>query len=538
MSEQDSNDAQIAEIASPNMRSSLASLLGDLNHAVFWPPFLLLLAAVAVNLIDPQNFLSYAEGARDCLVINFGWLFSLCAFASVLLCGWICCSDFGRIRIGGRNAKPLMSRWNWFSITICTTIAVGIMFWATAEPIFHYHQPPAGRGIEPQSPAAATFALSTMYLHWTFTPYAIYCVGSLMFAFAFYNMKQEFSISSMLAPLIGTPHRFLANAVDAICLYCLVAGMAAALGAGILSISGGLENLGFTAALGLERGKFLWALIALAIVTTFVISSTTGLMHGIRILSDLNTRALVVLAVFAFICGPTVFLLDFGIESFGVYLNNFFAMNLFNGTVSNDQWSHSWTVFYWAVWLAWTPITACFLGQISYGRTVREFMMINFIFPSLFSVAWMAIFSGIALHMEMNGADLFSRIKVSTESASYAVFETFPLAGIIIVFYLASTFICFVTSADSNTTAMTNISSSGISPENPEGNPWLKIIWGVSVGTISWVMISYADVEGIRILSSLGGFPAAILISFVVASLVKVVIDPQRYNLVDRSDTI
>ncbi len=506
------------------------SLFGSLNHLVFWPPFLLLLLAVILNFVDAQRFKQITEGANNWVLGNFGWLFSFCATLAVSLCIFICFSKFSKVRIGGSDAKPLMSMWNWFSITICTTVAVGILFWATAEPILHLTQPPWDLNVEPGSSGAASFAMSTMYVHWTFTPYAIYCVASLMFAFAYYNMKKPFSLGATVTPLfgnwiLGKP----GNVLDAICLYSLVAGMAASLGTGILTISGGLNYLW-----DVPRVSWVWALIALVIVGTFIVSSATGLMKGIRILSDLNAKALVGLAILTFFLGPTLFIISFGGLGIWNYLWCFIPMNVSPASVAGAAWSQSWTVFYWAVWMAWAPITACFLGRISYGRTVREFMLVNFIFPALFSMAWMAIFSGTAIHLQQTGAvDLAGAIKNrGNEFASYAVFETFPLAIVIIVFYVSSAFICFVTSADSNTTAMAAISSTGISPENPEGNLWIKVLWGVSVGTVAWVMISFADIEGIKMISNLGGFPAALLMLLIIASLMRVVLNHEKLTRV------
>ncbi len=351
------------------------SIFGTLNHPVFWPPFFPLLVAVVLNFVDAASFKQAAERANNLILGNFGWMFCTCASLAVALCIFICFSKFSRVRIGDDDAKPLMSMWNWFSITICTTIAVGILFWATAEPIIHLTQPPAKLGVDAGSQQAADFAISTMYVHWTFTPYAIYSVASLMFAFAYYNMKKPFSLGATVTPLfgnwiLGRP----GNVIDAVCLYSLVAGMAASLGTGILTISGGLNYL-----LGVPRSSGVWALIALVIVTTFVISSATGLMKGIRILSDINTKALVVLAILTLILGPTLFIFSFGGMGVWNYLLSFIPMNIAPWTVAGSTWTQSWTVFYWAVWMAWAPITACFLGRISYGRTVREFMLVNFI---------------------------------------------------------------------------------------------------------------------------------------------------------------
>lgn len=522
----------------------VSTLFADLNHLVFWPPFLLLLAAVVLNFTNLDKFTEVTNGANEWILTNFGWFFSVCAFACVVLCAFVFFSDFAKVRIGGPNAKPLLSVWNWFSITICTTVATGILFWATAEPISHFHGPPTAKGIEPASAQAVTFAMSTMYLHWTITPYAIYAVVSLTFAFAYYNMRLPFSLGSTVAPLLGKfATGTVGKVVDAICLYALVAGMAASLGGGIMAIAGGLDYL-----FEIPSNKWSWAAIAASIVAMFIVSSITGLMNGIRILSDLNVKALMVLAVIAFFAGPTLFILNAGLESFGIYLSSFFEMNLFNGILGEQTavesardagehaayWSQSWTTFYWAVWIAWAPISACFLGRISYGRTVRETLLVNLVFPALFGMAWMAIFSGTALHMELNGADLLGVINDKenggTEWVTYKVFQTYPWSVGVVGFYVISLIISFVTSADSNTTAMAAISSSGITPENPEGNMVIKIVWGLTVGTVAWVMISFADVDGIKIISTLGGFPAAVLLMFVLGSLVKILMSYEELD--------
>ena len=509
-----------------------------LNHLVFWPPFLLLLVAVALNFLSPDTtdengnkvsgaFSTAIDTANTWVLDHFSWLFSLCAFLALVLCIWICFSRFAKVRIGGSKAEPLMSMWNWFSITICTTIAIGILFWSTAEPITHYNVLP-GEIAEPGTPAAATFALSTMYLHWSFTPYAIYCVASLMFAFAYYNMKKPFSLGSTVSPLLGSWATGKGgNIIDAVCLYALVAGMSAALGTGILMLGAGLNDIA-----GIPSNATVWALIAFSIVATFVVSSATGLMQGIRILSDINTKLLMLLAVVALLCGPTIWILSQSGTSLLDYAIHFVPRNM---QFFPEKWGKNWTVFYWAVWLAWAPITACFLGRISYGRTVREFMLVNFIFPSLFAIAWMSIFSGTALHQEINGAALYEVMEEGgTAAVSYAVFKQFPLPIAVTIFYMVSAFVCFVTSSDSNMSAMASISSTGISPENPEGNQWLKIVWGATVGTVAWVMISLTGgTDGIKILSNLGGFPAALLELMIIGSLVRVVLFHDRLSAVE-----
>ena len=199
---------------------------------------------------------------------------------------------------------------------------------------------------------------------------------------------------------------------------------------------------------------------------------------------------------------PTFFLISLGGEALWDYVTHFFYRNLAVSKTatgemrifSPDEWSQGYTVFYWAVWMAWAPITACFLGRIAYGRTVKEFMLVNFIFPSFFAIAWMTIFSGTALYYQMEGQVNLADVIATKghESVSIAVLNQFPFAVGLVSFYLLSAFICFVTSSDSNMSAMASVSSTGISPDNPEGNSWLKIVWGVTVGMVAWIMICFA----------------------------------------------
>jgi len=501
-----------------------------LNPWVFWPPFLLLVIAVGLNLFAPRVFAASVGGINEWLLRYFGWLYTTTAFASLALCTWVGFSKFGAVRLGGRDAKPLMSFWNWYAITLCTTVATGILFWSTAEPLSHYTNPPDFLNVEAKSPEAHRFAIAALYLHWTFVPYSIYCVAAVMFAFAFYNMKLPFSLGSMLSPLVGKGTATAAGpAIDAICLYALVAGMAATLGTGILTISGGLHSIA-----GLPRSSLVWALIAVTIVVTFVASSATGLMKGIRVLSDINAKGLLVLGLFVLAVGPIGMI--FYSAVLGIWDLGWVTLRtgIVEGLYPGEAWARKWSIFYWAVWMAWTPVTACFLGRIAYGRTIREFLGVNLILTSVFALVWMAVWGTTTLQLEDQGVGLAAAMKdQGAEAVSFSVMAALPLGKALVVFYILSAFICFVTSADSNTTAMASLSSTGVTLEQPEAKTWLKVTWGVLVGTVSWVMISFADIEGVRIVSILGGFPSACLLLLVILSLLRVSLNPDRYNVVD-----
>jgi choline-glycine betaine transporter len=497
---------------------------------VFLPPFLLLLAVIVLNFTNERAFTSVLTNAYGWVIDTTGWLVVLLALFMLLICVVVYFSPFGRIIIGGPDARPLLTKWRLFAIILCTDIAIGVLFWGPVEPMYYLSGPPESLGIEPNTPDAALFAISKIYLHWTSIPYSIAAIVGLMFAFAYYNMKKPFSLGAPLSPLLGRRGTGITGQViDAVCLYTLVAGMAGSLGGAMMLIGGGVNHV-----LGIE-GKpsdVLLAIITAAIVGTFIVSAVTGLMKGIRKLSNINTVMLIGFLVIIIVAGPTGFIIKFGMEGFGHFMSHFFENALFTGAAHQDPWASKWTMMHFANWFAWAPIMGLFLGRIAYGYNVRTFLLFNVVLPAVFTAIWMGVFAGATIHMELyEGVGLVAVLEENgLEGVLYTFMEQLPLARLLIPVLLATAFLSFVTAADSNTSAMSSISSTGISPENPEPSMGIKIIWGLMIGLLAWVMITFARLDGIRMLSNLGGLPALILCLAVIIGLVKVTLNPKKYD--------
>lgn len=498
----------------------------SLRPLVFWPTFLVLLAAVIASYVNLDAFLATASALNDAILDNFAWLFSLGSLYLLVLAVIVYFSPLGQLRIGGEQATPMLSRLRWFSITLCTTLAVGVLFWTTAEPLYHFMSPPESLGLEAGSGDAMLFAMSTMFLHWSFTPYAIYAVPALIFALTFYNLRLRFSISSMLEPVFGPKVKRFGGLIDAVSLYALVAGMASSLGTGALTLAGGAGQY-----LGGEASPLRLGVVIALIVVTFVISAASGLQKGIARLSSLNAILLLILGVFIFVVGPTSFMLSLGVESFGVYLDGFFTKSLFTGTAGEDQWPQWWSIFYWAVWFAWAPMAALFLGKISRGYTVREFLRVNLFYPALFASAWVIIFSGAALYFQAHtGVDLHAILNDrGVENVLYELFRQMPFAGVWIPLLLFIAYISYVTAADSQTDAIGNLCTRGLTADSDlNTGVSMKVLWGVIVGIVSWVMVSFVGIDGIKMLSNLGGLPALIVVLLATGSLWRWLKNPER----------
>lgn len=493
---------------------------------VFLPPWILLVCMVAVSLINGEKFLQGLNAVTSWILNNFAWAFNFTTLACIFVLIIIYFSPFANVRIGGRKARPVMNFTNLVWITLCTTIAAGILFWACAEPMYQMYAPAAAEGVEAGSAGAALFAMKTMFLEWTWSPYAIYTVATLAFAFVFYNMKKSYSIGSVLVPVFGDKVSRFNTVIDIICLFALVTGMAASLGTGTLTIAGGVESV-----FGVKSGPVSWGVIITLIVVTFVISSISGIMKGIRILSSINAKVYMVLLVFLLVFGPTAFMLNFSAESLGAYIRDFFSLSLATGEIFGDGWAKSWPIFYWCNWLAWTPITAIFLGRILRGYTIKDAIHCNFVIPSLFATIWMGLFSTASIYYELHGQGFYQVLQTSgPEAVVYALFRQLPLSVIIIPFYLFIVFISFVTASDSNTTAMAGLCTSGITQEEQNSPAWLKVVWGITIALVTWILISFAGIDGIKAASNLGGFPNMFLMILMAVGLMKICKNPKKYD--------
>ena len=69
---------------------------------------------------------------------TFGWFYALAALLVCLLTLFLMFSRYGDIKFGGPDAQPEYSYWNWFAMTLCAGIAIGVVFWGAAEPVMQF----------------------------------------------------------------------------------------------------------------------------------------------------------------------------------------------------------------------------------------------------------------------------------------------------------------------------------------------------------------------------------------------------------------
>ncbi len=493
----------------------------ELNSLVFWAPFSLIAFSVIIGLIMPDTFGLVVTTGQKFILKNFSWLFSITGLFCLIVISVAFFSQFGNIVIGGKKAKPVLNKWQWFSITLCTTIAINILFWPIVEPLQDMLAPPQALGFAANTYGSARFSLASMYMNWGLVPYSINALPALVFAICYYNLKRPFSLGSILFPIMGErANGSMGKVVDIVSLYALALGMGTSLGTGVLMLSGGLSRM-FPF---IESAPQTWGILIVIVMIICIISSISGVLRGMRILSELNAKLLFGLMAVVFIVGPTVFILDFSVESFGSFVGHFFERCLFTDSFRVDSWPQKWTVFSFANYMIWAPISALFLGRISKGYTVREFISVNVLFPMVYVFLHASVFSSTAIWQQIvGGVNLQANIATGVDEAVYVLLENLPLANFIIPVFLFAVFISFITAADSTTNAMASLTTKNLSESNQEAPPFLKIAWGVMIGTLAFIMLVFSGLDGMKTLTYLGGAPITLVIIGSAFSLIKLI---------------
>ena len=361
--------------------------------------------------------------------------------------------------------------------------------------------------------------MATTLFHWTLHPWAIYAVVGLAIAYGVYRKGRLQLISAAFEPLIGRhAHGPWAKVIDMLAIFATLFGSAASLGLGALQISSGLE---IVTGLDATGNAVLVAIIAVLSVA-FVLSAVTGVAKGIQWLSNINMVLAVALALFVFLVGPTVFILNLIPTSLGSYLQELAMMSARTGAEggATNEWLAGWTVFYWAWWLSWTPFVGMFIARISRGRTIRQFVSGVLLVPSLVSLVWFCVFGGAAIRLQQTGTDIAKAGDAGLESQLFTTLQAYPFATAASVLVMVLVAIFFVSGADAASIVMGSLSERGtLEPSRP-----VVIFWGLAMAAVAAVMLLVGGedaLSGLQTITIVAALPFVLVMVGLAVALVK-----------------
>jgi choline/carnitine/betaine transport len=490
------------------------------DRVVFGVTAVLTLAFVLWGSLATDSLEDVSSDALAGVIHTAGWAFVLAATGFVIFALWLAVSRYGRITLGREGEKPEFRTVSWVAMMFSAGMGIGLMFYGVNEPLTHFTVPPPGT--HPVSRAEALeHAMATTLFHWTLHPWAIYAVVGLAIAYSTFRRGRRQTVSAVFVPLIGrkraygTPGRI----IDILAIFATLFGSAASLGLGALQIGSGFEELGWLD--NVSTGLLVTVIAVLTVA--FVASAISGVEKGIQWLSNINMVLAGLLLVFVFVVGPTVFVLDLVPTSIASYVGDLAQLaGRTDATGGKDvaDWLSSWTVFYWAWWISWTPFVGMFIARISRGRTIRQFIGGVIVVPSTVSLIWFAVFGGTAIRLQEEKGQLAD--EATSEGQLFALLQQYPLATVTSILVMVLVGIFFVSGADAASIVMGTLSQKGAF----DPSKYVATFWGVVTGAVGAVMLLVGGggndaLEGLQNLTILVAAPFAVVMIGLCVALVR-----------------
>lgn len=505
----------------------------DVDFGLFLPPAIIVLIIAAVAIAIPDQLNAALSTALQFILNHISWIMGLVVILMFTVCVFALITKYGKIKLGGPDAKPIMKTGSWIALSFTSAMAIGISFWGTAEPMMHFATPAAMDAVEPYSIAAAQSSMLWTFHHWGPVFFAMYCGAGVMVVFATQNMKLPYRCSSAIYPLVGDKiYGNVGKAFESVIIISIVCSIASSLGMGALQISSGLSY-----AFGVDNSVIITVIIILAMTALYTVVALTPIASGMKKVGNFNMVLYSFLLIFVLVFGPTRFLIENFVTSLGDYINNIPRLATNWDPFEQDGFMNSWTAFFWPWWLCACPTTGLFLAKLAKGRTLRQFVLVNLIFPSLFCMIWMAVFGGTGMYLDIfeNAGIGAAIVEAGRDAATYELMRALPLPTLTIIITLICAAVSFNTKA---TSVSFTLADSTTSPNSEPGKPVIAF-WAVAIGVLTAVLLlaggqrSLANTQSVSVVF---GLPVSIAIILMTIGFFKQMFHARKYDKVGTFD--
>lgn len=501
-------------------------------------------------VISPENSMTVLGSINSFLLNHFStWYILAVAFFLILAMLLAFIPRYGKLILGDLGDTPEFSNFSWFSMIFGAGIGVGMLTFATAEPMYHFaNNPEVIKGMATGYGADnVRYAYKWAFLHWGFSAWICYSLVGLSMAYFSFRRKLPLTIRSGLAPLFGKKlSGRLGDAIDIVAVIATILGVAQTLGFGVEQFVSSMHRVGMGDWLINTDGKSSAAAIIVALVVIVgvaTLSALSGLGKGVKWLSNLNMGLSVILFAFFLIFGSTFF----GLQSFFVGLFDYVValpellVTVWqpDGTPVGETlatWQKDWSVFYWAWWIAFGPFVGVFFARISRGRSIRAYLLGTVVLPALMCFIWFSIVGGTAIDLTLGGTDAIS--SVGQESQLLAMLDvmlspTAAWAMALLVLVLLLTYL--VTTLDSAILVINTINSGG--NEGPKGRPHI-IFWGVILALVVGVLLISGGLGAIKTAMVIGALPFSFVMVLMGIALIKAILYDTSHDNVDNTKSV
>ncbi|MDP9840676.1 choline/glycine/proline betaine transport protein [Neorhizobium huautlense] len=481
-----------------------------INPPVFYGSIIVIGLFLAVGVVLPGQAGSLFGAVQTYILGAFGWFYLLSVgifLISVLL---LCFGRFGQLKLGPDDSVPDFRFVSWIAMLFAAGMGIGLMFYAVGEPMTHFMAPPTA---EPRSVEAMRESMTVTFFHWGIHAWAIYAVVGLSLAYFGYRYNLPLTIRSGLYPLLKSRiDGPIGHAVDIFAIVGTMFGIATSLGVGVAQINAGLNHL-----LGVPIGIEVQLPLIAVVTAMATVSVVTGLDKGVRILSETNLIVAILLMVFVLVVGPTSQLFRDFVQNLGLYFDTLVLRTFNIYAYEPTPWIDSWTLFYWAWWISWSPFVGMFIARISRGRTVREFVTAVLFIPAGFTFFWMTVFGNTAMFIDTGVAAgaLGTAIADDVSVGLFRFFEYLPLPAITSTLAVILVSIFFITSADSGALVVDSIAAGG----ETQTTTGQRVFWCAMEGVVAGCLLLAGGLTALQSATVASALPFAVVMLALVLSL-------------------
>ena len=487
-----------------------------INWSVLIISSLVIVAFSIWAIVMPEGARTTMEIVVDWIASNLGWYYVITMVLVIGFVIWVALSKAGSIRLGPDDSRPQYKLGTWVAMLFAAGVGIDLLFFSVTGPVVQYLTPPSGDGASAE--AMQNAVVWTMF-HYGIAGWAVYALLGMAMGYFAYRWDMPLSIRAALYPLLGKRVQGpIGHGISILALVGTVFGVATTMGIGVV-----LLNVGFSKIFGLEEGLTLQIALVVGAVALTIAATTSGVDRGIRWISELNLWSAVAMMAFILVAGETAFLLNALVENLGQFFVTLPArmFKTFAYVPGSSDWMGSWTLFFWAFWLAWGPFVGVFLARISRGRTLREFVIAAITVPVLCDFIIVSFFGNSALYQVLQGNTAFAELAVqSPERGWYALLEMFPGASVLVMLATFSGLLFYITSANSGAMVMSNFSAS-IPDPSEDGPKWLRIFWAVLTAVLTISMLLAGGVITMEYATLIFALPVTIIAYLVMGSFYK-----------------
>ena len=310
---------------------------------------------------------------------------------------------------------------------------------------------------------------------------------------------------------------WIGNLVDILAVFGTLFGLATSLGLGAQQVNSGLNTL-----FGIPVNTVVQMILIAIITGVAAVSVVLGIDKGIRNLALINMWLAIGLALFVFLVGPTLFILNSLASDFGYYLQNLIgtSFNMYTGSEAGAEWQAGWTLFYWGWWISWSPFVGMFIARISRGRTLREFIGGVLFAPVGASAVWFVIFGETAINY-LRAGTAGGLADADSSNALFVLLQALPVASILSVIAsvvgIIVVVLFFATSSDSGSLVIDILTNGG----DPDPRWYQRLFWAILEGVVAAVLLAVGGLTALQTASITAGLPFSIVLLFMCIGLYK-----------------